>query len=78
MFVPTNPEQERIRALSVLSALTEYDKAVDVFARDSQDGQGCDPAAPSHFPAIANRSRGQSIVQVFQAIYAELLMMLRL
>ena len=79
MFTPINPEQERIRALNVVSALTEHDRVVDLFAPNARPEEKCDQVETPRRPrASANRSHSQSIVQVFKAIHAELLVLLKL
>jgi len=79
MFTPTNPEQERIRALNALSALTEYDKAVALLAPNARHDDGCEQVEASRRPyASAYGSRRRSVVRALKAIPAELLAMLRM
>lgn len=79
MFTPTNPEQERIRALNVLSALTERDRAVDLLVPNARPEEDCEQVETLRRPHTnANGLRGQSVARVFKAIRAELLVLLKL
>ena len=79
MFTPINPEQERIRALNVLSALTEHDRAVDLLAPNARPEEDCEQVeTPRRLPTSANAPRGQAVARVFKAIHAELLVLLKL
>lgn len=79
MFTPTNPEQERIRALNTVSALTEYDKAVRVLAPNARPEDGCEQVGTSRRPRTsASGSRGKSVARALKAIPAELLAVLRM
>lgn len=68
MFAPTNPENERIRAQSILRSFTEYEEAVNLFVPTSSQGeQNCDQVETA-VVANAHRNYGQSIMRVFKAI----------
>jgi hypothetical protein len=62
MLTSINPQGEEIRAQAVLSSLTDYKKAVDLFAPRSPQVETAELAAN------ANRNNGQSIMRVFKAI----------
>ncbi|MBN2305445.1 MAG: hypothetical protein JXQ72_13250 [Anaerolineae bacterium] len=69
MFSPTNPKNEEIRAQAILSSLTDYEKAVEVFApRNRRGEQICDEVETVELTAHAHRNNGRSIAGVFKAI----------
>lgn len=62
MFTPINPQGEEMRAQAIVDSLTDYNKAVKVFAPRNAQGETAEREAN------ANRSYGESIMRVFQAI----------
>ena len=61
MFTPTNPEQERIRALNALSALTEYDKAAALLAPNARHDDGCEQVEASRRPYASAYGLAQAV-----------------
>ena len=69
MFAPINPENERIRAQSILRSFTEQNEAVELFtAPRSQSEQPCEPVETVKLAAKSNRKSGGSVLRVFKAI----------
>lgn len=62
-----NPENERIRAQSILRSFTEYEEAVKLFAPDQGD-QNRNEAKTAEPAANANPNNGWSVTRVFNAI----------
>ncbi|HML23503.1 MAG TPA: hypothetical protein PKD09_17740 [Aggregatilinea sp.] len=65
MFAPTNPENERIRAQSILRSFTEYDEAVELFAPKSAQSEVTEPAATT------TQNNEHLMTRVFNAVKRE-------
>lgn len=62
MITPINPQGEQIRAQAILSSLTEYEKAVDLFGPVNPQDATAEPTAH------ATRNNRWSIMQIFKAL----------
>ncbi len=68
MFVPTNPEVERIRAEAILHALTDQHEVAKLFALKRKNDQTCDEGEPVVMVSNADRRNERLVSRVVNAI----------